>query len=164
MFRRPSSAGGGFLRGCWLCLDELYEPEPRSLPALSRSELELVRELANDRDPETTFVEPILTDKCRFGDREPRAVVAHLDDEPVGMELVDDLDRALAPVTVGVPDRVGARLGNGEFETAQCLVRNPPRLGEPAQREPYQGDVFRLGGDRQADGGSATVCGRSLLG
>ena len=65
---------------------------------------------------------------------------------------------------VGVPDRVGAGLGDGELEVAERLVRKRTRLGEPAERKPHERDVFGLGRNRQADGGSASIRGRGCWG
>ena len=83
---------------------------------------------------------------------EALAVVGHLDDEPVGMELVEDLHAAL-PVGVRVAHGVRAGLGERELEIAQDLLRE--RLGaepdEPGQGEPAERDVFRLGRNRQSD-------------
>ena len=45
---------------------------------------------------------------------------SHLDDEPVGLELVQDLHRALA-VLVAVAHGVRAGLGHGELEVAERL-------------------------------------------
>ena len=75
-----------------------------------------------------------------------------LDDEPVGVQLVHDLDEPGA-VAVGMPDGVRARLGQRELQVAEHLRRE--RLGaqprDPGQGEPPEGDVLGLGRDRQAD-------------
>ena len=69
---------------------------------------------------------------------------------PVGLEPVDDLDRPVA-VAVRVPDRVRARLGDGELEVGQRLLRERPHAREPGEREPGQRDELRLRRDAQPD-------------
>ena len=79
------------------------------------------------------------------------------------MELVDDVHEPHT-VAVGMPHRVGARLGQRELQVAEHLRRQ--RLGSqprnPRQREPPEGDVLGLGGNRQANclSVAVTVLGR----
>src|SRR5947208_1651788 len=95
---------GGLVQG-------FLEPQARSFaPGLS-ADLHLVSNRADDRNPETAFGELIGT---ALGCRgiEALALVGDLDDEPVGVELVRDLDDAgVVALCVRVPDRVGRGLG-----------------------------------------------------
>src|SRR4029453_2641660 len=141
-------------------LDELYEPEARTLPVHSGAGLELVRSPADARDAEAALVEHLFRHRRRFGERETLAVVGHLDDEPVGMKLVDDLDRSFAAAAVCVPDGCRACLGHRELEIAERLVREAPEVRKPAEREADQHDVFGLGRNRQPDDSFAAVDSR----
>src|SRR5438105_13532257 len=81
---------------------QLYEPQTRALPALATAQLELVGERADDRDPEAAFGQLFLVpDRLRVV--EAAAVVADLDDEAVGLELVEDLHRS-RPLRIRVAD------------------------------------------------------------
>jgi hypothetical protein len=93
---RPTAENNGSLG---LFLKELYEPEARSLPALSR------------RGNRQLVI-----------DGETLPVIAHLDDETVRMKLVHDLDGTFPAVAIGVPNRVRAGLGDRELEIAECFV------------------------------------------
>ena len=84
------------------------------------------------------------------GGVEPGAVVRDLDDEPVGQELVHDLDDAVA-VVVAVAHGVRARLGHGELQVAERLLARAAQAGEPAQRKADESDVFGLRRNRQSD-------------
>ena len=83
---------------------------------------------------------------------EALALVDDHDDEPVGVELVGDLDRALA-ARVGVPDRVRAGLGQRELQVAEHLLAE--RLGaqacDPGQGEAAERDVLGLRRNREPD-------------
>ena len=63
------------------------------LPVGSRADLELVGDRADDRDPEAAFVEARPPSAELGLGVEALAVVGDLDHEPVGLELVDDLDQ-----------------------------------------------------------------------
>src|SRR5581483_5308732 len=85
-------------------LQPLGEPEARAAVG-ALGDLELVGERFDDRDPEAAFREVVRVERRRGRGRglEALATVAHLDDEPVGMELVDDLHDPVA-VAVRMPD------------------------------------------------------------
>jgi hypothetical protein len=100
---RPTAENNGSLG---LFLKELYEPEARSLPALSRSDLELVGELTDDRDSQPALGEGRRGNRQLAIDGETLPVIAHLDDETVRMKLVHDLDGTFPAVAIGVPNRV----------------------------------------------------------
>src|SRR6478735_762452 len=105
----------------------LDEAEARAaLGALA--DLELVGERLDDRDPEAALGELVVIERAARVDRriESLALVDDLDDEPVLVELVDDLDGAFA-VSVGMPDGVRARLRQRELQVAEHLLRQ--RLG-----------------------------------
>ena len=72
------------------------------------------------------------------------AVVDHLDDDPVGAQLVADVDLPLTRRAVRVPHRVGHRLGERELQVGHRVVADLPELAEPRQGEPAQRDVFGL--------------------
>ncbi len=74
---------------------------------------------------------------------EALAVVHDLDHEPIGVELVADVDRAFT-VGVGVANGVGAGLGQRELEIGERLVAERAESGDPGQGESAKGDVFRL--------------------
>src|SRR5512133_3134266 len=78
-----------------LALQKLHEPEPGAVAVRALAGLELVRDRLDDRDPEPALGEVVLQGPVAGG-LEAGTVVRHLDDEPVGQELVHDLDRSLA--------------------------------------------------------------------
>src|SRR5438105_15193359 len=77
------------------------EPRPAALPAVAQ--LELVRERLDDRDAEPALGELLLI-RCPAAIVEAAPVVGDLDHEPVGTELVDDLDDAVL-LGIGVANR-----------------------------------------------------------
>jgi hypothetical protein len=140
-----------------LFLKELYEPEARSLPALSRSDLELVSELTNDRDSQPALGEGLSADRQLVIDGETLPVIAHLDDETVRMKLVHDLDGTFPAVAIGVPNRVRARLRDRELEIAECFVVEGTQVRDAAESEPDERDVLGLRGDGEAHAAGVAV-------
>ena len=65
------------------------------MPSACLPSLELVGDRSDDRDPEPALGETVIH-RPVSGGVEPRAVVRNLDDDPVGLELVHDLDDAFA--------------------------------------------------------------------
>ena len=59
-------------------------------------------------------------------------------------------DRALA-AGIGVDDDVRARLGDGELDVRQRLVRDVEHVGESADRVARHGDVLRAGRQRELE-------------
>jgi len=77
--------------------------------------------------------------------------VDDLDPEAVGVELVHDLDAALAGGPVRVAHGVGDRLRERELQVGHRVLRDLTQLAEPGQREPAEGDVFGLRRDAEPD-------------
>src|SRR5439155_8106576 len=102
---------------------ELDEPEPGTA-LLAGADLDLVGEGSDDLDSETALLELALVAVRVVEQLEAGALVAHLDHEPVRLQLIDDLDVALATVLVGVAHRVRAGLGQRELQVVERLVRD----------------------------------------
>ena len=100
---------------------------------------------------------------------EAAAGVADLDREPVGQQLVDDVDAAGTVLAVRVLDRVRTGLGQRELQIVQGLVRDRPHSGDRGQGQTTERDVLGLRRDGQANGASliahrlAPSRGESLL-
>src|SRR6266496_1943771 len=118
------------------------ETQARPSAAGLSADLDLVRDRTDDRDAEPSFGE--LVGMALGGSRiESLTVVGDLDDEPVGMELVGDLDHTHVPgLSVRVADRVRCGLGQRQLEIREELVgqlTEPPDAGES---KPAEGDVL----------------------
>ena len=142
--------GGRGVRAYLLIGQELDEPQPGAA-VVTRADLDLVCERADDLDPETALVELSVLAVHGALRVETRPGVADLDHEPVRLELVEDLDLAFAAVGVRVPDGVRAGLGQRELQVVKRLVRERPDPGDRSQREPPERDVFGLRRDREAN-------------
>jgi hypothetical protein len=151
---RPTDENNGSLG---LFLEELYEPKARSLPALSRSDLELVGELANDRDSQPALGDGLRCDRQLVIDGETLPVIAHLDDETVRMKLVQDLDGTFPAVAIGVPNRVRAGLRDRELEIAECFVVEWTQVRDAAESQPDERDELGLRGDGEAHAAGVAV-------
>src|SRR5207244_7846407 len=111
---------------------ELDEPEAGPL-AVALAKLELVRERLDDRDSEAALDEVVLPG-LRRPMLEAVAVVRDLDREPVGLQLVEDLD--VSPVLgIGVTDGVRARLRERELQVGKGFVGELANVREAGQRE-----------------------------
>src|SRR5581483_3564304 len=93
----------------------LHEAQPRAALAGLRGDLELVGDRPDDRDAETAFRELVAVEGRRLVGIEARPVVDDLDAEPVSVQLVGDLDVAVAVRAVGVPHGVGDGFGQREL-------------------------------------------------
>src|SRR5215218_7796849 len=118
------SAGG-------LGVQVFHEAKPGAAPAASLAGLELVGEGLDDRDSEAALGKS-LVHRTVAGSVESGAVVCNLDDKPVGLQLVQDLDRPLA-VLIAVPDRVRAGLRHGELQVAEGLLAEGTESRQAAQ-------------------------------
>src|SRR3954454_23188667 len=96
-------------------------------------DLGLICDRADDRDPEAALLELLVLGPGAW--LEARSLVADLDGEPVGLQLVEDLDLALAPVDVRMPDRVRARLGQRKLEVVEGFVGDGTNPGDRRQGE-----------------------------
>src|SRR5205807_6426230 len=106
-------------------------------------DLELIGEGLDDRDSEAPFRQLVVHGRGAPPGRrlEALTLVGDLDDELVGVQLVDDLDRAVG-IAVRVPDRVRTGFRQRELEIAEHLLTQRLRThardagqGEPAQRD-----------------------------
>src|SRR5437868_12776281 len=141
--RRPSiTVGPALVR------QELDEPEPGTA-LLAGADLDLVGEGADDLDSETALLELALVAVLLVEQLEAGTLVAYLDHEPVGLQLIDDLDVALAAVLVGVAHRVRAGLGQRELQVVERLVRDRAHTGDGRQGQPPERDVLGLRRDGQ---------------
>ena len=124
------------------------------------ADLELVGERLDDRDTEPAFREIVVGARVLARSRrlEALAVITDFDDEPICVELVEDLDRAVT-VAVGVADGVRARLGQRQLQVAEHLLgkRHVAQARDARQGKPPEGDVFRLGRNGQRDRVYVTV-------
>src|SRR5438034_11330066 len=66
---------------------KLDEAQPRAA-FRPRADLDLVRESADDRDSEAALLQLAVAVLRPLGELEPRALVADLDGQPVGLQLV----------------------------------------------------------------------------
>src|SRR5437588_622428 len=130
-WRARSSDGRAAYSPRWLT-QRFLEPQPRSSSTGLRSDLDLVGDRADDRDSEPSLREPGGVG-ARVGRVEALAVVGHLDHETIGEQLEDDLDHAGVLFTVGVPDRIGRRLGERKLEIGDELVRKGAQPRNPGQ-------------------------------
>jgi len=80
------------------------------------------------------------------------------------MELVDDVDRPQATVSIGVPNGVRAGLRDGQLEIAERLLVERLKAREAAEREANERDVLGLRGNRQLDGARTAVEAAEELG
>ena len=83
-----------------------------------------------------------------------------LDDETVGMELIDDVDRAFASVSIRMANGVRACLGHGQLQIAENLLGERTEVRKAAQGEADQRDVLGLRRNRQLDGADTAVRAR----
>src|SRR5437763_810530 len=103
---------GSWMTSCSNGLKPLDEAEVRAAVG-PVADLELVREGPDDRDAEPAFRELVRGRAAPCVRRlEALAAIPDLDHEAIGVELVEDLDEALA-ARVGVAHGVRARLGQG---------------------------------------------------
>src|SRR6266508_2111742 len=135
-------------QGDRLVVEKLDETEPRAAPGATLARLELVCDRLDDGDPEPALPE-ILRARPAARDVEAGTVVGHLDHEPIRLEVVRDLDDSLAPFDVPVSHGVRAGLRDGELQVAERLLTQRPQAGEPAQREPDEGEVLPPRATRQ---------------
>src|SRR5207247_2658556 len=91
---RPSIAVG-------LVREKLDEPQPGAA-VFARTDLDLVGERADDLDPEAALLELVVVPVAVL-ELETGPLVPDLDHEPVGLQLVDDLDVALPPILIRMP-------------------------------------------------------------
>ena len=73
-----------------------HEAKPRAAAVTSLAGLELVGDRLDDRDPEPALGEVLLR-RAVTGGVESRPIVGNLDNESIGLELVQDLDRPSPP-------------------------------------------------------------------
>ena len=73
---------------------------------------------------------------------EALALVGDFDDEPVGEQLVRDLDDTHVLVAVRVPDRVGRGLGQRQLEVREQLVGQLAEPPDARERKPAERDVL----------------------
>ena len=123
------------------------DPRPPG-PRVSSNSSAIARMIAMPRPPSVRFSRSPMSPL--FARVEALAVVVHLDHEPVAVQLVGDLDRALA-LAVRVPDGVRRRLGERELEVGHELLGDRPQAREPRQREPAERDVLGARRNRQSD-------------
>src|SRR5918999_2855912 len=137
-----------------LAPEELDEAQARPLAAVV--DLELVRERADDGEAEPAFAQfaPLMLPPFEV---EARSGVRDLDHKSIGVQLVVDLDDALAPVPVGVTNGIGACLRHRQLEVGESLLRKVPEAPEPRQGQADKRDVLGLRRDREVDG---VCCGR----
>src|SRR6476659_664395 len=124
----------------WL-VQPLHEPEARAADTRLGLQLELVRDRADDRDPETAFGELLALERRRLVRVEAPPIVDHLDGECVAGELVADRDEPRSP-GIRMPDRVRHGLGQRELEIGQRLLGQRADVGATRERETSQSDVL----------------------
>src|SRR3954454_23602604 len=102
-------------------MQPLHEPQTGAADTWPGLQLELVRDRADDRNPETAFGELLALERRRPVGVEAPTVVDDLDRERVAAELVRDRDE---PRSAGIrmPDRVRHGLGQRELEIRQRLL------------------------------------------
>src|SRR4051812_638235 len=130
-----------------LARELLDEAEAGPASVLPRPDLELVRDRADDRDPEAALAQTVLAPLAPTR-IETAALVRDDDRESVLGKRVRDLDVPLR-VRVRVPDRVRARLRERKLEVGERLVAERPQTRQTGQGKPTEGDVLRLRGDGQ---------------
>src|SRR5437667_622328 len=112
-------------QGDRLVVEKLDEPQPRAATAVALAGLELVGDRLDDRDPEPSLGE-VVVGPGTVG-VEAGTFVGDLDDEPVGLQLVQDLDDAFATLAVSVPHGVRAGFGHGELQVTEGFLAKRPQ-------------------------------------
>ena len=105
--------------------------------------------------PEPALAQPVGLGSLVADEAFP--LVDDLDGDVLVAELVHDLNAALAPGLVRMPDRVRACLRERELEVVERLVRDVAQVRDSGQGEPAERDVLRLRGDGQSHGAGSVV-------
>ena len=145
-------------------VEDLGEAQPRAAALRAARQDELVGDRANDRDAETSFGEVLeVAQLAVFRRVEALPFVVHLDDEPVAVELVRDLD-ATAAAGVRMADGIRRGLGERELEVGDELLRDRPQLRQPGERKAAERDVLGPRRNRQSDDPAVASVRRRSLG